>query len=206
MVLPHGRATFRKQSAGQLVAVIMAAATPSKPEQLSLLPGDFVNGHLANISVDYTDNHVDGDLHRALENSDILYNKESDNFLATADVFTDEDALLDSQRAFSEALQEYEKDADPKYKTGIDLRAVHTWEEVIKQVETACDEYKGVGKEGIMTSIRCGLRNFHTAAPAIEAWLKLLPSTSIYGSVVCGGLTIILGACLTFWKKDDRGD
>jgi hypothetical protein len=173
----------------------MAATTRSKSGQLSIHPGAVVDGHLTNTSVDYTDNHVNGGLHRAFEGSGWMYNDEADLYIATADTSTDEEALSDSQRAFSEALQEYETEADPKYKTGIDLKAVHTWDEVIKEVETACDKYKGCGKEGIMTSIRCGLRNFHTAAPAIEAWLKLLPSTSIYGSVVCGGLTIILQVC-----------
>lgn len=179
----------------------MAATTRSKSDQLSIFPGASLDGHLANTSVDYTDNHVNGDLHRAFEGSETMYNDETDSFIATADTFTDEKALSDSQRAFSEALQEYEKEADPKYKTGIDLTAIHTWDEVIEQVKTACDEYKGVGKEGIMTSIHCGLRNFRSAAPAIEAWLKLLPSTSIYGSVVCGGLTIILEVCLSSWKE-----
>lgn len=172
----------------------MAAITRSHTRQLSLPPEDLLNGRLAaNTSVDYTDNHVNGNLHEAFESPETMYNEESDSFLERSDTLEDEKGLSDSQRAFSEALQDYERDAEPKYKTGIDLKAVHTWDEVVEKVESACDEYKGVGKEGILTSIRCGfLRNFHTAAPAIQAWLKLLPSTSIYGSVVCGGLTIIL--------------
>lgn len=178
-----------------------AATIRFKSDELSILPGAFLDGHPANTSVDYTDNHVNGDLHRAFEGSEAMYNDETENFVATADTISDEKALSDSQRAFSEALQEYEKEAEPKYQTGIDLNAIHTWDEVIEQVKTACDEYKGIGKEGIMTSIHCGLRNFHGAAPAIEAWLKLLPSTSIYGSVVCGGLTIILKVCSALWKE-----
>lgn len=182
----------------------MAVRTSSTSNKISILPGAFADGHLANTSVDYTDNHVNGDLHRAFECPETMYNDESDRFIATADTFTDEKALSDSQRAYTEALQEYEREADPKYKTGIDLKAIHTWDEVIKQVETACDEYKGYDKEGIMTSIRCGLRNFYSAAPAIQAWLKLLPSTSVYGSVVCGGLTIILEVRLTLWNGFER--
>lgn len=170
----------------------MAAEAESKQRQLYCPTEDLSFRHLANPSVDYTDNHVKGDLHPAFQDPETTYSDDSDNFVARPDTITDEKALSDSQQAFSKALQDYEKDADPKYKTGIDLKVVHTWDGVIKEAEIACDKYKGVGKEGIMTSIRCGLRNFHSAAPAIEAWLKLLPSTSIYGSVVCGGLTIIL--------------
>jgi hypothetical protein len=62
----------------------------------------------------------------------------------------------------------------------------------MEQAERARNEYTGVGKEGIIKKIDSGLRTFQTAAPAIEAWLKLLPSTTIYGSIVCGGFTVIL--------------
>ncbi|KAL6721426.1 hypothetical protein ACLMJK_000529 [Lecanora helva] len=170
-------------------------------ERLSCLPGNTVPGHLFNTAVDYTDNHVVEELHPAFEGSDISYNNESDQFLPRADTHTDEDALSDTQQVFAEAMKQYEKDADPKYKTGIDLtNNTHTWDDVLKHVEAARDKYKGVGKEGVLTSIHSGLRNFHTAAPAIEAWLKLLPSTTIYGSIFCGGLTIILEAAIRLGK------
>ena len=157
-----------------------------------------------NTSVDYTDNHVDGELHPAFGDSQVDYHDGSDKFLARTDTLLDQQALFDSQQAFSKALAEYERDADPKYKTGIDLQSTHSWEEVQKQVEKACAEYKGVDKKGILSSIRCGLRNFHTAAPAIEAWLKLLPSTTIYGSILCGGLTIVLEVCFKFLSSGSR--
>ena len=179
-------------------APAMTTVDQSRPERFSCLPGNSSNGHLVNTAVDYTDNHVAKELHPAFENSDISYNDESDLYRARPDTLTDEKALFDTQQAFSKALEEYEKEADPKLKTGIDLKSTHTWDGVMKQVEAACNEYKGVGKEGFLTSIRCGWRNFHTAAPAIEAWLKLLPSTSIYGSIFCGGLTIILEVCAPF--------
>ena len=170
----------------------MTAVNQLKPEKFSCLPGNSSSGHLVNTAVDYTDNHVAKELHPAFENADISYNDEFDLYRAKCDTLTDETALFDAQQVFYKAMEEYEKEALPKLKTGIDLKSTHTWDDVMNQVEAACNEYKGVGKEGILTSIRCGLRNFHTAAPAIEAWLKLLPSTSIYGSIFCGGLTIIL--------------
>lgn len=65
----------------------------------------------------------------------------------------------------------------------------------MKHVDEARTKYTGVRQEGNAKNIFHRLRTFQTTAPAIEAWLKLLPSTSIYGSIVCGGLTIILEVC-----------
>lgn len=151
------------------------------------------DGHLFNTSVDYNDNHVDEDLHPAFEMSGTTYSPDSDRFLSREDAVMDNDeALKTSRDVFSDALKMYEREADPKFKTGINLQAVHTWNEVMIQVEVARNKYKGMGGKSIVRSIHSGLRNFFTAASAIEAWLKLLPSTSIYGSVVCGGITMIL--------------
>lgn len=173
----------------------MTSDHPSKLKNDAYRPPQLPNGRLVNTSVDFTDNHVNEDLHRAFQDSGISYNDEYDTFFASSETPVDEKALFDSQQALSDALQQYERDAEPKFKTGLDLKETHTWEEVMNKVDTARDEYNGVGKEGYLNSIHNGLRNFHTAAPAIEAWLKLLPSNSIYGSVLCGGITMILEVC-----------
>jgi len=172
------------------------AATQSKLAKFSSPRRSTSDGYLVNPSMDFTDNRVNGEMHPAFENPALSRESTFGGSLARPDTLIDEGALFDSQQAFAEALAQYEKEADPKYKTGIDLSSTHTWEEVIEKVEVARKEYKGVDKEGTLTRIHSGLRNFHTAAPAIELWLKLLPSTSIYGSILCGGLTIILEVCL----------
>lgn len=173
----------------------MASTITSIQPDISFLP-PFISvgnstGHLMNASLDYADNHVDQGLHPALSDSGITYSPSHDCFLDDSD-HIDENALKEDQQAFADALQQYEDSAPPKLKTGIDLRKTHDWQEVIIQVEKARAEYKGMGKPGILRSIHGGFRSFTTAAPAIQAWLKLLPSTSWYGSILCGGLTIIL--------------
>ena len=170
---------------------MMSTAKQSIPDELSSSYEKLSVPHLVNTAVDYTDNHVNEELHSAFKDSGIKYDDASDQFSDRPDTTIDEKALSDRQQAFSEALAQYEKEADPKFKTGIDLKRTHTWEEVLKQVEKACNEYKGTGEKKL-SSIRGGLRSFSTAGPAIELWLKLLPSTTIYGSILCGGLTIIL--------------
>ena len=170
----------------------MAYLDRGRQEDFSSLRRSSSDGHLINTSVDYTDNHVNEKLHPAFKNTELNSDAGLDGSLADSNTLSDQRTLFDSQQAFAEALTQYEEEADPRFRTGIDLRSLHTWDEVIKHVEAARHDYKGVEKEGTLTSIRSGLRNFYTAAPAIQAWLKLLPSTSIYGSILCGGITIIL--------------
>ena len=175
----------------------MATTTVPAATGISFLPqltADSSTGHLLNASIDYTDNHVNHNLHPAFSDSGIAYSPNGDCFLDDSEHF-DEQPLRESQSAFAEALRNYEENASRKFKTSVDLRKCHDWQDVIAQVEKARSDYSGMGKEGIMRSIRSGFRSFNTAAPAVQAWLKLLPSTSIYGSVFCGGLTLILEVC-----------
>ena len=171
------------------------------------LDGKTPSYRLANTSVDYTDNHVTSNLHPAFAEDEVEYNDGCDKFLLKeSDTLGDETILQDSQQAFSQILRQYEENADPKLKTGIDLSATHTWNEVIEKVDLARNSYSGTGGDNNVSSIRKGFRNFYVAAPAIELWLKLLPSASIYGSILCGGITMILEVrcscpCLTHTSR-----
>ncbi|KAL8726303.1 MAG: hypothetical protein Q9166_006805 [cf. Caloplaca sp. 2 TL-2023] len=165
---------------------------PDKLDDDDALPRVNPNGD----SLTYTRQRVTEDLHPAFLDFGLSYDPSSDSFAAEVDEAYDEAALFDSQRAFANALKKFQQGVKPKYKSKIDLRAAHDWEEVMKCANEARDQYTGVGQRGIMKKIDHRLKTFQTAAPAIQAWLKLLPSTSIYGSVVCGGLTIILEAAV----------
>ena len=140
----------------------------------------------------YAQQHISEDLHPAFVEPGLSYEASSDSFIAKVDDVHDKAALFDSHRAFADALEKYQQGVNTKYKSEIDLGTTHDWEEVMKYANEARDQYTGVGKKGIMKKIDHRLKTFQTAAPAVQAWLKLLPSTSTYGSVVCGGLTIIL--------------
>ena len=96
-------------------------------------------------------------------------------------------------QAFKDELQDFMEGAPLSNTVDTDLIDSCTWDDVMKQVEIARKEYQGIDKNGIMKSIHTtGFNGFAATALAIEQWLHLLPSTSIYGSVVCGGLTVIL--------------
>ena len=148
-------------------------------------------------SVKSAEDCVTGNLRPAFADTDVSYDPNIGRFNTEPEDVYDEVALFDSQRAFAEALEDFQKGLEPRYRSHIDLQATHTWSEVLEQVNEARNQYKGVRQDGIVKRINNRLKTFQTAAPAIQAWLKLLPSTSIYGSVVCGGLTIILEVCNT---------
>ena len=150
------------------------------------------NRRLTGEAATYAKKHITEQLHAAFVDSGIKYDNSIDRFAPEIEDSCDEASLYDSKKAFVDALQCYQQDVKPKYKSQVDLDGVHTWDEVTKYAEEARDKYLGVGQTGIMKKIDQRLKTFQSAAPAIKAWLKLLPSTSIYGSVVCGGLTIIL--------------
>ncbi|KAL8989180.1 MAG: hypothetical protein Q9177_001881 [Variospora cf. flavescens] len=134
-------------------------------------------------SVAYAENHVTEDLHPAFSEIGIRFNTRTDSFTTEYNEPYDEAALLDSEKAFVDALDQFQQGVKPKYQSQIRLRDTHSWDEVIKFANDARDEYTGVDKTGVAKKINERLRTFQTAAPAIQAWLKLLPSTSTYGSV-----------------------
>ncbi|KAL8759680.1 MAG: hypothetical protein Q9184_003543 [Pyrenodesmia sp. 2 TL-2023] len=161
--------------------------------------GDSDDGKSRNLfrdSAAFAQNRVTEDLHPAFGDPRIRYDMTNDCFDSDLDEVYDETTLLDSQRAFADALERFQQGVKPKYQSKIDLHAKHNWNEVMECANEARNEYRGVGRKGIVKKIDHRLKSFQTAAPAIEAWLKLLPSTSTYGSVVCGGLTIILEAAV----------
>ena len=165
--------------------------TPVEQESLSILPGRSSGGHLINTSVDFTVNHVDKKLHSAFSDSEYSYDSETDRF-APENVATHGSKEPFEYQAFKDDLKKFTEASPLPNAIQKDLIDNCTWDDLMEQVDIARDQYRGIDKTGIMKSVQNGFKNFAAAAPAMEQWLRLLPSTSNYGSVVCGGLTIIL--------------
>ncbi|ODH33993.1 hypothetical protein ACO22_03216 [Paracoccidioides brasiliensis] len=97
------------------------------------------------------------------------------------------------RKRFSEAMEAYERTTTGStFKTDVTTKQVHTWEEVLEEVNKASDRYNDVS--GFWGKIRKGLRRFGKNSKAFEAWASLLPSQSHYFSVLCGGMKLIFGA------------
>ena len=148
-----------------------------KQEKLSILPGRSSGGHLINTSVDFTVNHVDKELHPAFSDSGYSYDSETDRF-APETVATHGNQEQFEYQAFKDELQNFTETARLPNTIRTDLIDNCTWDDLIEQVNIARDEYRGIDKTGIVKSIRNGFKNFAAAAPAMEQWLHLLPSTS----------------------------
>lgn len=79
-----------------------------------------------------------------------------------------------------------------------DIRGAHTWDEVLKTVDSAKEVYesKAKGKKGIHIRAARGLSQ---NANDISPWLELLPDGD-YSSVICGGLKLVFGVS---FENDD---
>ncbi|OJD18718.1 hypothetical protein AJ78_01255 [Emergomyces pasteurianus Ep9510] len=97
------------------------------------------------------------------------------------------------KKRFKAAMDAYEiTTAGSKFQTDVTAKSVHTWDEVLKEVKKASDDYDDVS--GFWGKIRKGLRSFGKNNKAFEAWASLLPAQSQYFSLLCGGFKLILGA------------
>lgn len=101
------------------------------------------------------------------------------------------DAEEESQRLV-QAMREYEE-AIPKNRKGTSnlSRTSHTWADVLKEIDDATTLYNE--PSGRWGKIRNGFRKFGDKAGLGSVWLTLLPSQSDYFSILCGGLTLIIG-------------
>ncbi len=106
-----------------------------------------------------------------------------------------EDTSEETQH-FIEAAMDYERSAiaaDSEYKASIDWSHVHTWEEVLEEVDRAAQSYNDTSN--VWGKVRKAFRSVGGNQQVFVAWLELLPIQSEYCSIVCGGLKLIFGVC-----------
>ncbi|KAL4756181.1 uncharacterized protein BDW70DRAFT_145266 [Aspergillus foveolatus] len=102
------------------------------------------------------------------------------------------DAMLEKDR-FQEAMEAYEQTtAGSKFKTHVTSKSLHTWEEVLDEVNRAAETYHS--RAAVWGKIRAGLRRLGDNSKVFEAWAALLPSGSDCATVISGGLKLILTA------------
>ncbi|KAK3319533.1 hypothetical protein B0T19DRAFT_487870 [Cercophora scortea] len=103
-------------------------------------------------------------------------------------------SLAEQQREmFKDIMDDFLKDRPlPKSLKSFNIRAAHSWSEVMEQVASAKEAYdqKSQGKHGVV--VKFG-RYFSDHANSIDPWLELIPDTD-YSSVVCGGLKFVFAA------------
>ena len=99
----------------------------------------------------------------------------------------------DQKRAFIATVKRYNVVAQQSGSVQVDTDADYSWEDVMSAQETFFQERQSVTSEGVRGSVNKHLRKFGDNSETFQSWLKLLPTDSHYLSVLCGGLTLILG-------------
>lgn len=97
------------------------------------------------------------------------------------------------RKALEEAMRSFANSNKSFVSSLTDLQQC-TWADVLAEIEKTRSEYdaKGERDKGILQSLRGKLRSFDKFAYRVEPWLQLLPADSWQGSLVCGGIKIIL--------------
>lgn len=122
------------------------------------------------------------------------YDPASESYVTVADATlagTSAVSTRDSQKSFELAIRSY-LETRKGARVVFDFSKHHTWEHVLAEVKATQDEYQGVAAKGIIGHMRERLRSFGDRAGVVESWLKILPSASWQGSLVCGGIKIVL--------------
>jgi hypothetical protein len=111
------------------------------------------------------------------------------------------DTAAEVQR-FKDAIDEYQRIVEPKYQLSEDLTKAHDIISLLKSIDTASNWYKVDAIKGPWGKVRGAYRKLGKNQAAIKAWLSLIPSEHEYFSILCGGLTLILGVSYMSYQKN----
>jgi len=96
--------------------------------------------------------------------------------------------------AFIATVDKYNVDARRHGNVEMDIRANHTWEQVLSMQQGFHEERrKADTPKGLKSFIYTKMRRFGENSETFQACLMLLPTESHYLSVLCGGLKLLLG-------------
>ena len=97
-------------------------------------------------------------------------------------------------------MQEYElADSKGHKKRSLPSSDLHTWRDVLAEVDDASKQYNE--PDGVWGKVRKAFRKSGDRAVSISAWLVLLPASSEYFSILCGGLTLIIGVSIAVYMQ-----
>ena len=106
------------------------------------------------------------------------------------------------KQAFIRTVDSYNTDARRQGTASLDIRAHYTWEDVLSLQQGLTEARNVKNSSGLRGFMHKGLRGIGDKSEAFQAWLKILPTQSQYLSVLCGGLTLVLGVCYPLVRQD----
>lgn len=98
------------------------------------------------------------------------------------------------KRAFIATVSRYNAVAKESGSMQMDTNADYTWSDVLSAQESFSQQRENATSKGVKGFVYKQVRRFGDNSETFQSWLKLLPTDSHYLSVLCGGLTLILGA------------
>lgn len=78
----------------------------------------------------------------------------------------------------------------------MDIHGEHTWDEVLSVQLALSQERDAETSKGFKGFFHKNMRRFGDNSESLQPWLKLLPTESHYLSVLCGGLSLVLGVSI----------
>ncbi|KAH8589240.1 hypothetical protein B0O99DRAFT_746143 [Bisporella sp. PMI_857] len=139
---------------------------------------------------------LNGSAHPALDavNNGVIFDAPKMLYIVEPSIESLNDEVKREAELFAEALKAYESEVPQKYKTGVLLDKPHSIEDVVKHIDSGLKEYKRDAEKTVWEAIRKGFWRLSQSKEGLETWLKLLPSSSTYCSLVYGGLNLIIQA------------
>jgi hypothetical protein len=99
-------------------------------------------------------------------------------------------------------MEAYEQTtAGSRFKTDVTSNSLHSWEEVLEEVNRAAETYNS--RATVWCKIRVSLRRLGDNSKVFQAWAVLLPAGSDCATMISGGLKLILsvGGCWFFTPR-----
>ena len=97
------------------------------------------------------------------------------------------------KRAFVVTVKRFNAVAKESGSMQMDTTADYSWSHVLSAQDSFSQECENGTSRGVKGIVYKQLRRFGDNSEIFQSWLKLLPTESHYLSVLCGGLTLILG-------------
>ena len=120
------------------------------------------------------------------------------------------------KREYITTVKRYNAVAKESGSMQVDPSADYSWSDVLSAQESFSQEREIETTKGVKGFVYKQVRKLGENSETFQSWLKLLPTESHYLSVLCGGLTLILGVSrlihmeafrsrvLTFFRPHDK--
>ena len=162
----------------------------NEEKDLLIVQPDSLTDSIDSPSVNFIQHHLSG-VHGAFTDIQPVFDREADRFVSQdfrSIIYIPESSELNKARdSFVATFKIYEA----KEKTGTDIWSQGSWESVLFEMDHALKKYQGKQKQKVTKCLYLCQEHQNS----VRHWLRLLPSDSWQGSLLCGGVKILCNVC-----------